>query len=328
VGEGIRFGIQIAAMRRRTAPLEVTLYDDPLALLLEAGKLVEALGFEGLFLHDHPYFSPDPWVGLAGLATVTERVTLGSVVFCVPYRHPALLARMASDLDNLSRGRLMLGLGIGWAEPEFRALEVPFDSVPKRQAALEEAIAIVEGVWGDEPFSFAGAHYRTENMRVVPRPIQTPRPPLMIAGAGKRTLHQVARLGDICNFGEIQPSADAVQAEHVSGPERIRQRLELLQRHCEEVGRPYDEILRSHFVSWLMLAPTEAEARDKVRRYFEGDESAPMARAVLAGTPAQIVEYYQARADAGMQYFVVQMLDCTDHETLELLAREVMPHVH
>lgn len=326
--DGPRFGVQLAAMRKRLAPLDVTLHDDPMAVLLDAGRRVEQLGFEGLFLHDHPYFSPDPWIGLAGLAVATERVTLGSVVFCVHYRHPAYLARLASDLDHLSRGRLMLGLGIGWAEPEFRALDIPFDPIPARQAALAEAVRIVEGVWGDEPFSFTGRHYRTEAMRIVPRPQQTPRPPLMIAGAGTRTLRQVARYADACNFGEVRPSANPELPDHATGPERIRARLEVLERHCAELGRPYDEVLRTHFVNWLMLAPTEAELQAKFRHYFAEGEQSSLAGTVLAGTPDQIVEHYQARADAGMQYFIVQLPDAADHETLELLAREVLPHVH
>lgn len=325
--EGVRFGVQVAAMRRRTTQLDVTLHDDPLGVLIDAGKLVDSLGYDGLFLHDHPSFSPDPWVVLGALAVATERVMLGSVVVCEPYRHPTLVARMSTDLDNLSRGRFMLGLGIGWAVPEFAALGKPFESVKTRQTALVETVEIVRGLWSGEPFSFSGTEYAIENVRIDPRPVQQPAPPLMIAGGGEKvTLRQVAQYGDACNFGDLFQPESPFTRDLMEGVEQIRDRLGALQRHCEAVGRPYDEILRTHFVSWLMVAPTEAEVRDKFRRYF-GDDMPPTARGVVAGTPEQITEYYQARADAGMQYFVYQLLDGTDHETIQLVAEEVMPNV-
>jgi alkanesulfonate monooxygenase SsuD/methylene tetrahydromethanopterin reductase-like flavin-dependent oxidoreductase (luciferase family) len=106
----------------------------------------------------------------------------------------------------------------------------------------------------------------------------------------------------------------------------ITERLDVLRRHCDDVGRPYDEILRTHFVWWLMVAPTEAEVKAKFRHYF-GDDPSPQSRGAVVGTPEQVAEYFQARADAGMQYFVYQALDGTDHETIQLTATEVMPHI-
>ena len=324
---GVRFGVQVAAMRRRTTQLDVTLHEDPLAVLMEAGRLIDSLGYDGLYLHDHPSFSPDPWIGLAALAVATERVMLGSVVVCEPYRHPTLVARMATDIDNLSRGRFMLGLGIGWAVPEFAALGKSFESVKVRQAKLAEAVEIVQGLWGGEPFSYSGKHYAIEEVRIDPRPIQQPAPPLMIAGGGEQvTLRQVARYADACNFGDLFQPENPFTRDLMEGTSQIRARLDVLQRHCEAVGRPYDEILRTHFVPWLMVAPTEAEVRDKFRRSF-GDEMPPTGRGVVAGTPEQITTYYQARADAGMQYFVYQLLDGKDHETIRLVAEEVIPNV-
>jgi alkanesulfonate monooxygenase SsuD/methylene tetrahydromethanopterin reductase-like flavin-dependent oxidoreductase (luciferase family) len=325
--DGVRFGIQVAAHKRRTAQLEVTLHDDPMAVLMEAGQLIERLGYDGLFLHDHPSFSPDPWVGLAALAAVTERVDLGSVVFCVPYRHPAYVARLATDLDHLSHGRLMLGLGIGWAEPEFHAMQIPFESVGKRQRALEEAVEIITGLWQGEDFHYEGKHYAVPALQLLPRPAQSPRPPIMIAGGGERTtLRQVAQYADASNFGDLASPESPFERDFGGNTEAMRARLEVLRRHCEEVGRPYDEVLRTHFVSWLMVAPTEREVHAKVERYFDNVRS-PFARGVVAGTPAQLVEYYQARKEAGMQYFVIQHLDGADHETLELFAQEVIPQV-
>lgn len=317
--EGVRFGVQIGAVRRREAPTSWTLRDEPMRILLEAGQLAEQLGFDGLFLHDHPVLSPDPWTGLAALAVVTERVMLGSVVNCIYYRHPALMARLAADLDQLSDGRLMLGLGVGWAEVEFDAYQVPFGSAAERLAGMDDAVAIIRGAWGDEEFTYTGERFSTAGIRISPGPVQQPHLPLMIAGGGERvTLRQVARYADACNLDESGLKSD---------PGLIRQKLDALQRHCEAVGRAYDEILRTHFVGWLMLAPTEAEVREKVAQYFPDGLPPYFQRFVASGTPEQLAEFYQRRADAGIQYFVAQVLDGTDHETLQLLAEQVAPTI-
>ncbi len=325
---GVRFGVQIGAMSRRLSQTDVTLHDDAMRVLLDSGRLVDSLGYDGLFLHDHPSFSPDPWTGLAALAVATTNVTLGSVVFCVPYRHPTHLARLTTDVDHLSNGRLVLGIGIGWAVAEFRNLGFAYESVGARQAQLVEAIEVLRGSLTGESFSYSGKHYTVEDSRIMPLPIQRPLPPLMIAGAGaKGTLRQVAQYGDACNFGDLSEPQDPFKRDPKLGVDLISERLDVLRRHCEEVGRPPDEILRTHFVWWLMVAPTEAEARAKFRHYF-GDDPSPQSRGAVVGTPEQVVEYFQARADAGMQYFVYQALDGADHETIQLTATEVMPHVH
>jgi alkanesulfonate monooxygenase SsuD/methylene tetrahydromethanopterin reductase-like flavin-dependent oxidoreductase (luciferase family) len=317
--DGIRFGVQIVVR-----PHEF-------GALVEAGQLVEALGFDGLFVFDHPAVHPDPWVCLARLSGETARVRLGSVVNCAPYRHPAHLARLAADLDNLSDGRLVLGLGTGWLEAEFRAFDVPFRSASERLAALEETIAVVEGVWGPTPFSFAGTHVRTEAMRVEPPPRQQPRPPIMIGGGGERgTLRAVARFADACNIGE-PPAKDDAGPIAGDGAATIRHKLDVLRRHCAEVGRPEDEILRTHFTQSLVLAPTEEARLAKLVRDPPEQSGSPGlrrsgGRTILTGTVDQVATYFRERVALGVQYFVVQ-LDATDHETIELLARQVVPRV-
>jgi alkanesulfonate monooxygenase SsuD/methylene tetrahydromethanopterin reductase-like flavin-dependent oxidoreductase (luciferase family) len=318
--DGVRFGVQVGAIRRRTALFRWELRDEPMRILMEAGRLIESLGFDGLFIHDHPMLSPDPWICLPALAAVTERVMLGSVVNCVYYRHPAHLARLATDLDQLSHGRMMLGIGSGWSKPEFMAFDKPFRTNVERLIGVEETAKILEGVWGPEPFKFEGEHFKTQNMRLSPGPVQQPRPPIMIAGTGEKvTLRQVAQYADACNLDESKLD---------DAPHSIPKKIDALRRHCETLGRDDGEILRTHFVGWLMLAPTEAAVAEKVARYFPDGVPPAFDNFIMPGTPEQITEWYQARADAGIQYFVVQMLDGTDHETLELLAKEVAPNVH
>lgn len=324
---GVRFGVQVGAMVERTAPTNVVLHDDAMDVLVKAGKLVDSLGYDGLFLHDHPLFSPDPWTGLAALAVATENVMLGSVVMCVPYRHPTHLARLTTDVDNLSHGRVILGIGIGWHVPEFHALGLSYDSIGARQAGLVEAVDVVRGVLSGEEFTYRGKHYSVENVRIMPRPVQQPFPPIMIAGGGaKVTLRQVAQYGDACNFGDLSEPQDPFTRDPKLGVDLLSERLGVLEQHCNDVGRPYDEILRTHFVWWLMVAPTEKEVKAKFRHYF-GDDPSPQSRGAVVGTPEQVAEYFQARADAGMQYFVYQALDGADHETIQLTATEVIPQV-
>ena len=124
---------------------------DPAAHLLAAGRLAEDLGFDAFFVGDHPAWALDPWLHLAALAVTTERIGLGVNVCCALYRHPVLTARLAADLDNLSGGRLILGLGNGWDANEFANLGLPFLPARERQAALAEAIEIIRGVWGEDP---------------------------------------------------------------------------------------------------------------------------------------------------------------------------------
>ena len=137
----VGFGLQVFPIDTKT---------DPGRHLLAAGQLAETLGFDAFFTGDHPSWGLEGWMPLAALAAKTERIRLGSNVNCIFYRHPVLLARLAADLDQMSQGRLILGLGCGWDANEFTNFGLPFLSVRERQAALEEAITIIRGVWGVE----------------------------------------------------------------------------------------------------------------------------------------------------------------------------------
>ncbi|MCD6028891.1 MAG: class flavin-dependent oxidoreductase [Thermomicrobiales bacterium] len=295
---------------------------DPSGSVLAAGQLAERLGFDAFFIGDHPAYATECWLHLAFLAATTERIRLGSVVNCVLYRHPVMLARLAADLDHVSGGRLVLGLGIGWNESEFAQLGVQFLPARERQAALEEAIAIVRGVWGTAPFTFVGRYFSTADERVAPPPLQRPRPPLIIAGAGERvTLRQVARFADACNFGA------GTQVGGVRTLDDVRRKLAVLRRHAAGLGRPYEQILKTHFTGWLMLAADEDAAAAKVARYYPDGIPDELRASRIVGTPEQVVPYYQELVDAGIQYFVVQTLDAADQETIRLLAERVAPHV-
>jgi alkanesulfonate monooxygenase SsuD/methylene tetrahydromethanopterin reductase-like flavin-dependent oxidoreductase (luciferase family) len=315
---GLRWGIQLV------------LGDAGLGRLLDAGRKVEALGFDGCFIFDHPAVQADPWVCIAALAGVTERVRLGSVVSCVPYRHPALIARMAADIDNISRGRFMLGLGIGWLKPEFEAFGASYDPAPERFAALEEALEIIPGVWGPEKFAYVGTYYQVGPLQVTPPPLQQPRPPLMIGGSGeKRSLRLVAQYADACNVNDVAHTENGL--ERVGGPELIAHKFDVVRGYCDELGRPFDEILRTHFTLRLVLGSDERAVAEKVAAIGQAGSGSPATRraqpsAFMTGTPEQVAPYYQSLVDAGTQYFIMQV-DSSDIETMELLAHEIVPRV-
>src|SRR3954454_1254922 len=258
--------------------------DDPTPgqSMLRAGQLAEELGFDAFLAADHPSWQSEVWLHMAALARATKRIGLGPMVSSVLYRPPVLTARLAADLDHLSNGRLVLGLGIGWdaaalgwGTNEFVRMGLPYPPTRQRQEALAEAIAIIRGVWGPEPFSFQGRHFSVKDAQVTPPPVQGV-PPIVIAGAGERTLRQVANLADACNIGPVVTGG-------VDTLDQARAKLEVLRRHCEAVGRPYENILRSHFTIWLMLAEDEASVRRKVDRYFPDGLDSIWKKCVVAG---------------------------------------------
>jgi alkanesulfonate monooxygenase SsuD/methylene tetrahydromethanopterin reductase-like flavin-dependent oxidoreductase (luciferase family) len=300
--------------------------DDPGAQLIRAGILADRYGYDAFFLGDHPAWAPEVWMHLALVAAQTARVRVGQMVAAVPYRTPLLTARLQSDLDRRGGGRSILGLGIGWNAAdyglglnEFDRTGIPYPPTRDRQDALEEAVAIVRGLWGPEPFAFAGAHYRTAPANVPP-PVQAGGVPLVIAGSGKRTLGQVARLADACNFG---PGP----AGGVDTPDDARARLAVLDAACDAVGRPRRDVLRSHFAHWVIVAETKSAVAAKVGHYFPRGLDAFWGAYLVAGTPEEVARYYQGFADAGIGYFVVQTLDPDDEETVALVAQQVAPAI-
>ena len=177
---------------------------------------------------------PEPmlegYTTLGYLAGQTEKLRLGLLVTGTTYRWPGLLAKIVTTLDVLSRGRAMLGLGAAWYDREHAGLGVPFPSTSERFERLEETLQIVRQMWSDDDGPYEGRHYRLAETVCVPPPVQQPRPPILVGGSGERkTLRMVAQNADACNLfrGTV---------------EEMRHKLDVLRRHCDEVGRDYDEI--------------------------------------------------------------------------------------
>jgi alkanesulfonate monooxygenase SsuD/methylene tetrahydromethanopterin reductase-like flavin-dependent oxidoreductase (luciferase family) len=286
---------------------------------VESVQRAEELGFDAYWANDHPNRSMDPWTSLAALAMVTRKIRLLSLVSCVYYRSPIQLARCAADVDRLSGGRLVLGVGLGDDTREFDQFKIPFPPVRERQEVLQESLEIVRGLWYCAPFSYNGRHFQVAEARIAPPPVQQPHVPILIGGGGERvTLRQVARFADMSNFGPHQWSGAAYDLQDV------RRKCDVLRQHCEALGRPYESVLRSHYTPLVVLAGTESALNHKRATIRIPD--ADLKSVPLFVTPAQAVVHFQALVDAGMRYFLVQV-EGDDVETLRLLTEEVVPAV-
>lgn len=224
----------------------------------QAADEAPALHSAWLFDHFYPIFS-DPtgpclegWTALAALAVATRRIRLGVLVTANVHRHPAVLANMAATVDVISGGRLEIGLGAGWNAQECDAYGIPLCSVRERLERLDEAAQVIRLLLRQETSSYDGQYYRLADARCEPKPVQQPAPPLGIGGSGeKRTLRTVARWADHWNYSG-------------GAPDELRHKLEVLRRHCADVGRDVDEIVVSASVSLFDGVPAGLRAADEM----------------------------------------------------------------
>jgi F420-dependent oxidoreductase-like protein len=219
--------------------------------------------FTGFWLFDH--FVPinghiegpctDGWTLLAGLAAATERVRLGLMVGCNGYRHPAVLAKIATTIDHISGGRLDMGLGAGWFETEYRMYGIPFPPPAQRIRELDEACQLIKLLWTEEVANFQGKYYTLTDARHEPKPLQKPYPPFVIGGSGEQlTLRVVARHADVYNV----PGAT---------PDKVVQKNRVLDEHCAAIGRDPSSIRRS--VQIFMSSPDDVPAlTERIEQYL------------------------------------------------------------
>ena len=293
-------------------------YKEILALALAT----EEAGFDAFFRSDHlmgvdpndPTYHPtDCWTTLGGLARDTARVRLGSLVTAATFREPGLLAAIVASVDDMSGGRVELGLGTGWYEREHAAFGIPFPPRAERFDRMEEQLAVITGLWSGPGFSFAGTHYRVENSHTPPRPVQQPLPPIIVGGSGpKRTPAIAARYASEFN-GALTAAGGAAG---------LRERFANFTRACEAIGRDPADARRSAVLPVACGAtPAETERRADVI----GSE---LMRANAAiGSPTEVAERIGELAEAGADTVYLHIYDIHDLDHIALIGAEVLPHV-
>ncbi|MCK6579049.1 MAG: TIGR03560 family F420-dependent LLM class oxidoreductase [Anaerolineae bacterium] len=283
----------------------------------------EQLGYQCVFRSDH-YTDPQPpdqasleaWVSLTYAATYTNRIEFGPLVSPVTFRQPAIVARMAAAVDDLSDGRLVLGLGAGWQEREHRAFGVPFYDVATRFVMLRDALEVtVQLLLSEKPVSYQGTHFSLDDALLLPRPQRAGGPPILIGGNGVRlTLPLAAEFADEWNGVYISPVT-------------YRERNQTLNQLLRDFGRAPGEVRRS-LMTRAVLARDDADwRRIQLESDQRGDELLSSGR-IIAGTPSMIVDQIGAYVDAGVERFMLQWLDLDDIPGLELMAQKVLPHFH
>jgi len=284
-------------------------------------KAAEEYGFQCVFRSDHFTIGPpdedslETWVSLTYAADHTEKIEFGTLVCPTTFRHPALTARMAAAVDDLSGGRLVLGLGTGWHEREHHQFGIPFYDKATRYEMLEDALEVTTRLFrSDEPVSYDGKHYALDEAILLPRPQRAGGPPILIGGNGmKKTLPLVARFADEWNGVHI--AADDYQVRN--------QRLdELLVEH----GRQPGDVKRS-LMTALILGKDDADLKRKIAAHPDQSDKL-LEPSQITGTPSAVVDQIAAFAEAGASRLMLMHRDQTDMETLEIMARDVLPQFH
>lgn len=307
-------------LRVFTEPQQGATYGD----LLRVAQAAEELGFDAFFRSDHYHAMggdglpgpTDAWVTLGALARETKTIRLGTLLTSATFRLPGPLAITVAQVDEMSGGRVELGLGAGWFDREHLAYGIPFGGWAERFERLEEQLAVITGLWQTpvgERFAFEGKHYTLAKSPALPKPMQQPRPPVIVGGIGARkTPALAARFADEFNY-PFPHSVEAAAAQF----DRVR-------AACTEAGRDPESL---RYSAALILCCGRDDAQVKRRAEAIGHDADALRGAHLVGTVAEVVDIIGRYAELGAVRLYAQTLDLSDLEHLELLAGEVAPQV-
>jgi F420-dependent oxidoreductase-like protein len=286
-------------------------------------RAVEDLGFAGLYRSDHFTNAGPPdldslelWVSLTWLASHTERIEFGPLVTPVSFRHPVFTARIGKDVDDLSGGRLVLGVGAGWQEREHDHFGFDLLSVSERMDRLEEGLEVITRLLrNNEPVDYQGEYYQLREAILLPRPQRKNGPPILIGGNGRnRTLGYVARYADEWNAVLLPP-------------DKFRELNEHLDSLLEQEGRQPGDVRRS-MMTGLLFGRNDEELRERAEEQSPGKSTDELReRGIVVGGPDEVVEHLGKLADAGVQRVMLQWLDLDDMDGLEAMAKGVLPQL-
>jgi len=290
------------------------------ASLTDRAKLVEDAGFTWFTLMDHFWQLEgighkdedfiECYSGLSAVAEATDSMDLSGLVTCIHYRNPAYLAKTMASLDTLSEGRGVLGIGAGWYDAEYDAIGVDFPPADRRIRELRDVVRLCQTAWSeDSPVDYDGQYYDLDGLYLNPKPEDIP---ILVGGGGEQlTLKLTAEYADRWNV----PAAD---------PDEYQHKLDVLESHCEDVGRDYDDIEKTVTLTALLRDETEA-AHDTFEEYKEGTDSKPGSREDfrgLVGTPAEAADLVADYEDLGVDTLQIQPAK-NERETTERFLDEV-----
>jgi probable F420-dependent oxidoreductase len=286
-----------------------------------AAREFEAMGYDSLWVCDHLYGPQSPsipileaWTLLAGLAAVTSRAELGTLVTPAGMRNPAHLGKVIATVDNIAGGRVIAGLGAGWMPREFTDFGVPFLSTGQRLGQLRETIQLLKRMWSEPEVTLEGKYVQVRNLVCEPKPPRAV--PVLVGGAGEKvTLRIAAEHADIWN--------------NLAGHQAVLERkVASLREHCAAVGRPASEVIVSQ-QCLVTIAPDEASAGpmiDTAKKIFGGHMGDPTGPLAIAGSPARVREQIQKHVDLGCTMFVMEFFGRDTKEPAKLFAETVLPH--
>ncbi len=288
------------------------------ATLKEVVLECERLGFDSVWVYDHLQFTYGPtlecWTVLAALAELTRRIRIGPLVTCNLFRYPSLLAKMAATVDMISNGRLNFGVGACWHETEAAAYGIPFPKGRTRVEMLDEALTIITRLWTGEEVSFKGRYYSVDKAVCLPKPIQEPRPPVLIGGGGDKMLRLIAKRADAWNSG-------------FTSPEGFKEELVRLEKACREVGRDRC-LIENTFQSRVIIAEDHESACKRAEKWREERSGKPEDwdwKFAIKGSPEKCAEMIKTYVDVGVTHFTLLFADVARLEPLRLFAKTVMP---
>jgi len=288
--------------------------------------LAERHGFDGLFRSDHytAIIRPqadalDAWTTLAGLATLTQRIRLGTMVSPATFRHPSVLARMAVTVDHISRGRIEVGMGSGWYEREHVEHGFPFLDSKRRFELFAEQVEIVVRSWSEDGFDHSGPGYALRGLTALPRPVQQPHPPLLLGGTAKPRFAALA-----ARYATEVNTLGAPNAE-------LRERRERLDRACAEAGRDPSSLGFS-LMTTTFVGADRPELLERVRAFL-GDDADPeavlaaQADSWLAGTVDEVASRIEELRELGVTGVFLQHLNHSDDAMVALVGEQLLPLV-
>jgi probable F420-dependent oxidoreductase len=288
----------------------------------ESVRQLESLGYSTMFAPDHLDEGYGPVTAMATTAMVTERLQIATAVFCADMRNPSVLARELSAIDQLSRGRLEVGLGAGYQVNDYRGSGIPMDPPKVRVERFFEYVEVLKGLFAGDEFNFDGEHYKVEGQQLTPAPFRPGGPPIFIAGGGKRMLRFAARHADIIGVNPSLPSSERRPESYRDAlAERIDEKFALIR---EVAGPRYEDLIFHGWLKWAQITDDPQGVAEAIGDGIGSDPGEVLSTPfVLLGSAEQIAEQVRERFERwGYSYYTVQQPAALDFApVLELLAR-------